>query len=106
MFDSKGKTKTKKFLTHIQVLGNNSSERVVDEFQETKKELISKFIADTAELVKHNEWGIGLENLLSNLYEIQFSLDRNAVDLAKEAINECEMNYQDWKFIEELVKLK
>ncbi len=104
MFDSKAKIKTRDFLRHIEVLGQNSSDRIVEGFQETEKELINKFTADTDDLIDHNEWGVGLENLLSNLYEIKFPLDRKAVDLAKDAINECEMDYDEWTFIEELVK--
>jgi hypothetical protein len=104
MFESKAKIKTKEFLNHIQVLAQHSSDRIVDGFHETEKELIKRFIADTEELIDHNEWGIGLENLLTNLYEMEFQLDRKAVDLAKIAIEECKMNYDEWAVIEELVK--
>jgi hypothetical protein len=104
MFNSKAKIKTKDFLRHVQVLGQNSSDRQVHGFQETEKELIKKFTADAEDLIDHNKWGVGLENLLNNLYEIEFSLDKKAIDLAKEAIKECEMDYNKWTFIEELVK--
>ncbi len=104
MVDSKAKIKTRDFLRHIQVLEQNASDRIVDGFQATEKELIKKFTIETEDLIDHNEWGIGLENLLSNLYEIEFPLDRKAVDLAKDAIKECKMNYDDWTFIEELLK--
>jgi hypothetical protein len=104
MFDSKGKIKTRVFLRHIQVLEQNYSDRIVVGFQETEKELMKKFTADTKNLIDHNEWGVGLENLLSNLYEIKFPLDEKAIDLAKDAIEECEMDYVQWTFIEELVK--
>jgi hypothetical protein len=104
MFDLKAKIKTREFLRHVQVLGQNSSNRIVDGFQKTEKELINKFTADTEELISHNEWGIGLENLLNNLYEIEFRLDMEAIDLVKGAITECKLEYRKWKFIEEMVK--
>jgi len=104
MFEPKAKLKTKEFLRHIKVLGQDSSDKVIDGFQETEKELMQKFIADTQDLIDHNEWGVGLENLLSNLYEIEFPLDRKAVDLAKDVIKECKMDFGQWTFIEELVK--
>ena len=104
MFDSKAKIKTRDLLRHIQTLGQNSSDRIVFGFQETEKELITKFTVDTEDLINHDEWGVGLENLLNNLYEIEFSLDRKAVDLAKDTIKECEMDFEQWTFIEELVK--
>ncbi len=104
MLDLKAKIKTREFLRHIQVLGQNSSDRIVDGFEKTEKELINKFTADTEELMNHNEWGVGLENLLNSLYEIEFRLDMKAVDLAIGAIAECKLDYKKWKFIEELVK--
>jgi hypothetical protein len=104
MFESKGKIKTRDFLRHIQVLGQNSSDRIVDGFKETEKALIKKFTTETEDLINDNEWGVGLENLLDNIYEIEFTLDKKAIDLARDAIRECKMKYEDWAFIEELVK--
>ena len=105
MFDSKAKIKTRNFLRYvIQELGQNSSDRIVDGFQSTEKERIEKFSADTEDLINQNEWGVGLENLLNNLYEIDFVLDKKAIDLAKDALKECGINFNKWKFIEELVK--
>lgn len=104
MFQTKAKLKTKEFLRYIKALGQNSSDRVVPESQQTEKQLMQKFIADTQDLIDHNEWGVGLEDLLSNLYKIEFRLDRKAVELAKDAIKECKMDFEQWKFIEELVK--
>jgi len=66
--------------------------------------LIKQFISDTSDFIEHNEWGVGLENLLTNIYEIEFPVDKKAIDLAKDAIKECKMDYNDWTFIEELVK--
>lgn len=104
MVDSKAKIKTKNFLRHIEFLGQNASDRAVDGFDKTEKELLKQFTADTSDLIEHNEWSVGLENLLTNIYEIEFTLDEKAVQLAKAAIVECEMDYTDWTFIEELVK--
>lgn len=92
------------FLRHIELLGQYASDRIVDGFEKTEKELLKQFTADTSALIEHNEWGVGLEDLLTNIYEIEFTLDRKAIQLAKDAIQECEMNYNDWTFIEELVK--
>jgi len=94
------------FLRHIEALGQQSPDRSVKGFrgEETEKEFIRKIISDTWELIEHNEWGVGLENLLSNLYDINFKVDGKAIELAKTAIEICKMNYEDWKFIEELKK--
>lgn len=48
--------------------------------------------------------GIVIENLLDNIYEINFKIDRMAVNLAKAAIEECKMDYKEWKFIEDLIE--
>lgn len=72
--------------------------------QKNSDNRIREFTGDTWDLIKNNEWGVGLENLLSNIYEIDFTIDEKAVDLAKYAILECKINYNDWIFIGELVK--
>lgn len=79
MLDSKGKIKTRDFLRHIQVLGQDSTDRIVHGFQETEKVLIDKFITNTDDLINHDEWRVGLEDLLNNIYEIQFALDNKAI---------------------------
>ena len=104
MLEPKAKTKTRNFLRHIELLGQNSTDRIVEGFEATEKELIKQFISDTSDFIEHNEWGVGLENLLTNIYEIEFPVDKKAIDLAKDAIKECKMDYNDWTFIEELVK--
>lgn len=102
----KEKIKTIEFLRHIETLGQQSSDRSVNGFrgEEAEKEVIRKIISDTWDLIEHNEWGVGLENLLSNLHEIDFKAIEKAIELAKTAIEACKMNYEDWKFIEELKK--
>src|SRR5690349_14856281 len=104
MFDSKAKISTLNFLRHIQVLAHNSNDRIIGRFQEAQNKLVAKFIAEAEELINRNEWGIAFENLLDNLFEIEFKLDRKAIDLAKHAIEACQMDYNKWRFIEELVK--
>lgn len=101
---SKAKIATTILLRHIRLLGQNSTDRIVEGLQQTEKELIKKFTDDTLDLIEHNEWGIGLENLLDNIYEIEFTIDKKAIELAKNAIKECGMDYRDWDCIEELVK--
>jgi hypothetical protein len=83
MFESKAKIKTKTFLRHIELQGQNSSDRIVEGFQQTEKELMKTFIADTWDLIEHNECGVGLEHLLDNLYEIHFRVDEMSIELAK-----------------------
>jgi hypothetical protein len=106
MVKSKEKIKTIEFLRYIEVLGQHSSDRLVKGFrgEETEREFIRKLVSDTYDLIEHNELGVGLENLLSNLYEIDFKVDDKAIELAKTAIETCKMNYEDWSFIEELKK--
>jgi hypothetical protein len=65
---------------------------------------MKEFTNDSLSLIEHGEWGIGLKNLRTNIYEIEFAIDKKAVELAKEAIEKCGMVYKDWTFIEELVK--
>ena len=41
MLEPKAKTKTKNFLRHIELLGQNSTDRIVEGFETTEKELIN-----------------------------------------------------------------
>ena len=99
---STGKTKTIAFVNHIEELAKDSSNRIIDGFDETENELMKKFIADTKELIDYNEWGVGLENLITNLYEIDYKIDNKAVELAKQALDACNMDFDQYSFIEEL----
>src|SRR4051812_26981015 len=102
---SKAKLKTEHLVRHIELLGQNALDGIVEGFEKTDKELIRKFTLETLNLIQHHEWGIGLENLLTNIYEIDFKVDKRTIELAKDAIEECGMDYSEWKFIEELVKI-
>jgi hypothetical protein len=64
--------------------------------------LLEQWLDDCEDLINHNEWGVALENLLENLYEIDFGLDEEAVNLAIKAIEENGFEYAEWRFIEEL----
>jgi hypothetical protein len=102
MFESKAKRKIKELVKQIGFLSQNCSEKFIEAFGLTEKQAVEKFIADTEEYIEYNEWGLGLETLLENLYEISFSLDEKAIQLAKEALQACEFDLEKWKFIDEL----
>lgn len=99
---AKNKQKVRTFVDHIERLSYFSDERIVDGFDQSQRELLTQFLLDTKEFIEYNEWGIGLELLLNNLYEINFTIDQTAVVLAQEALDICGYNYTDWQFIEEL----
>ena len=68
----------------------------------SKDERLSQFITDSTELLEHNEIGIGLELLLTNLYEFTININSKSILLIKEIMTEIQMNWEDWKFIETL----
>jgi len=65
---------------------------------------VNQFISEATELIHHNEWGVALENILENLYELNYPLNEQIIKLAKEAFSACKMDYSEWQFIEELRK--
>lgn len=90
---------------------NRGKERVrvfLDEIQKMnlkrKNEALEGFIKDTIELVEYNEFGVGLENLLHNLYDFEIRLNSKEINLAKEAIQEMSWEWDQWNFIEELIQ--
>lgn len=101
-FERKAKKKCREFVKYINFLSQTCSAEFITDFGRTKKELIQKFVIETEEYIKHNEWGVGLEHLLVNLYKIEFSIDEKALQLAKDALQECGYNLDEWKFIDEL----
>lgn len=102
MIGSKEKIKIKEFVDHISHLVAFAHKQIVDGFQENQKELLTKYLDDTYELIDNNEWGVGLENLLTNLYEIDFVIDQRTIELAFDALKSCGYELDKWKFIEEL----
>src|SRR6476619_4592482 len=104
MSESKGKTKTKEFIRHVALLSQSASDRIVFGYrgEEPEKDFLKQIIADASDLVEHNEWGVALENLIDNLYEVDFKIDDMAVMLAEDALKACGFDYADWKCIEEL----
>jgi hypothetical protein len=106
MFEEKGKAKTREFVKHVEFLSQRATDRIVMGFrgEETEKVFLKEIIADALELIENNEWGVALENLITNLNEVNFKIDNRAVQLAKRSIEACGLNYDEWNFIEEMTK--
>jgi len=102
--ESLGEMRTKEFVRYIETLSKNASDRIVAGFEDSQKEIMERYLVDTWDLIKHNESVIGLENLLNNIYEVDFKIDKKAIELAKAAIQEWGMDYEKWKFIEKLTQ--
>jgi hypothetical protein len=45
-----------------------------------------------------------MENLLDNIYEIDFKVDSTTIELTKTAFKECQMDYLKFAFIEKLIR--
>ncbi|WP_289055984.1 hypothetical protein [Carboxylicivirga marina] len=102
MIKAKGKIKTQEFVDHLGSLLPLAHTNLIDGFKENQRELLKKSLDDANSLIENNEWGIGLENLLTNLYEIEFNIDNKTVKLAFDALKSCGFKLEEWKFIEEL----
>lgn len=77
----------------------NQSECIADK---GLKENLIYTINEVTHLLNYNEWRIALENLLDNLYEIDFKVDGITFELMKMAIIHCGLDYKKWNFIEKL----
>lgn len=96
MFKSSGQKAVELLIDHIDQLSKESAA--------SQKELMINFLADAKEHSEYNEWGLAMENLLENIYEIDFKVDTTTIQLAKAAFKECQMDYSKFTFIEELVQ--
>lgn len=65
--------------------------------------LMERFVEDSRDLVAHGEAGVALENILNNLYEVDFRITGDMLRLSRDAVNACGLDWSEWKFIEELV---
>lgn len=95
MFKSSGQKAVERLITHIDLI----SQKTVD----SQKNAMAKFLEDAKIQNDYNEWGLAMENLLENMYEIDFEIDSTTVELAKTAFRECQMDYTKFIFIEKLV---
>lgn len=59
-------------------------------------------IDDSMSLLDHGERGIGLENLLSNIYEFDVALTENEVDVIEELAKAWGLANERWTFVKEL----
>ena len=91
------------------LLNNNGKEKVIEFLnllksrnQKLNDERVERFLKEAFELVENNEYGVGLENILENLYEFGINLNQKQITTAKEAIQKMNLNWEEWKFIENL----
>jgi hypothetical protein len=96
IFKSSGQKAVERLIAHIDLLSQKSGD--------TQKDQMIKFLADAKEHNDYNEWGLAMENLLENIYEIDFKIDLTTVELTKTAFKECQMDYSKFTFIEKLVQ--
>lgn len=95
MLKSRGQKAVEQLLNHIDLLSKRSPKR--------ENDLVTKFLAEAKEQNEFYEWGLAMENLLVNIYEIDFPIDTTTLELTKIAVKECQMDYSKFAFIEELV---
>jgi len=54
----------------------------------TKTQVLESFVFHARELTKYGEHIIALENMLSNLDEVSITIDKETIDLARQAFGE------------------
>jgi hypothetical protein len=96
MFKSSGQIAVGRLIEHIDLLSQKSTD--------TKRDLMIKFVVDAKVHIENNEWGLAMENLLDNIYEIDFKVDSTTIELTKTAFKECQMDYLKFAFIEKLIR--
>ena len=66
------------------------------------KEYLTHIVNETRDLIKYNEWLIALEISLDNLFEVDYQLNDETIDLAKNALISAS-KYNEWaKALEEM----
>ncbi|GEM_PF-1812432 len=87
-----GKLKTIEFINELELLSETiNSDSIVKDVFNSYNELkyIERLIKEARELIQYNEWIIALENTISNLFEIDYKLNINLINLAIDAFKSC-----------------
>lgn len=88
---NRAKEKVEKLIKEIEILQ-----------QRLGNEKLESTLKDVKELVEHNEFGIALENLLTNLYEFEIAISYKQLEITRTAIQAMNLDWGEWSFIEEL----
>ena len=88
---NKAKNAVKTFVNYLELKTRNK-----------KVESVDLLIEESRELIKFNEWGLALENLLENLNEMEYKLDNKEIDLVQNALVTMEIDPKDWNILQKL----
>lgn len=56
-------------------------------------------LEECIDLSRHNEWGIALENLCSNLHEVDAAVDATTLDLIERVGTEMTLSPRNWQML-------
>ncbi|MDI3320747.1 hypothetical protein [Pinibacter soli] len=101
-----GKQKTIEFIDQIEAVAkkenfDNCVKDGVSEYNE--KMYLTRLVAIARELILYNEWFIALENTIDNLFEVDYKLDSDIVNLAIQAFNSVPSNNPRLKDLEQMI---
>jgi hypothetical protein len=86
------------FIDQLEILAKTVDENglVSDSVGEyNAKEYLTSIVYEARDLLKYNEWIIALEISLDNLYEVNYQLDDESIDFAKNALISAS-KYNEW----------
>ena len=66
---------------------------------EFRGKLPDKVYSDIESLVLHREWGVGLENLCEQLYEINIPVEAEILEQIKELTELMQLSSKTWSFL-------
>lgn len=97
---------TIEFVNYIECLSTTASTNSIAETGYNEKAYLEKLVKDAREYIKYNEWIVGLEILLDNLYEVDYKIDKKYLEIAKNALkatNNKEL-IEKYNWVDELKK--
>lgn len=102
-----GKLYTVEIIDHLDAICHSASDRMVTDTS-TEKEYLAFLVREAREYVVYNEWFVGLELILVQLYEIDYKLDAHYIELAHKAIDLVAVSYpqvrKQYAWLDELKK--
>ena len=93
-----------KLLSEIETLNESRKDKTIPEgFDYSVYDLVSRIVSDAKDYIDNNESVLAFEITLENLYEVEFSITQNILELLKECVKLYNFSWEHWKVLENLV---
>lgn len=96
---------------NLDLSGERKSRKLVNDIERRissnhfENKAIKYILEETKSLIKHGEWFVGFEMMVSNFHEVNFKIEASELALMKEIFKKANVDWRkDWSWVEEMKK--